>query len=84
MTRAIAARLVMTPGQAQPYKLVIEHDDMTVTEQAVASCREGEALLRAALAHKAEPRPRHDPWNPPLIGRDAAKAEAQPRPLQGA
>ena len=66
---AIAARLVRTPGQPLPYKIVVEHDDMTITEQPCASCRDGEALIRDALAADPAPHPggRHDPWNPPLI-----------------
>ena len=61
---AIAARLVRTPNAPQPYKIVVEHDDMTVTEQACASSRDGEALIRAAL----EPADTSlSGWRPPLI-----------------
>ena len=62
---AIAARLVRTPGATLPYKIVVEHDDMTITEQACASCREGEELIRAAL-DPAAPAPL-SAWRPPLI-----------------
>jgi hypothetical protein len=53
---AIAARLVRIWDQPTPYKVVIEHDDMTVTEQACASCREGESLIRQAMAREEAPR----------------------------
>ena len=81
---AIAARLVRTPDAVLAYKIVIDHDDLTVTEQAVASVREGEVLIREALAHLAAPWPRCDAWNPPLICGDSKRQAPHPRPLQGA
>jgi hypothetical protein len=42
-------RLVVTPGEAQPYKVVLEHGQAKDTERAVATAREGEALIRAEL-----------------------------------
>ena len=62
---AIAARLVRTPNSPLPYKIVVEHDDMTVTEQPCASCREGEDAIRAALTPCAPPL--QAAWRPPLI-----------------
>lgn len=61
---AIAARLVRTPNAPLPYKIVVEHDDMTVTAQACASSREGETLIRAALDPAEK---RITGWRPPLI-----------------
>jgi hypothetical protein len=39
------SRVVMTPGEELPYKVVLEHGD-GCTEHPVASIREGEALIR--------------------------------------
>lgn len=43
-------RVVMTPGEVEPYKVVLEHAQTNDTEHAVASMREGEALIRSSQA----------------------------------
>lgn len=47
-------RPVVTPGEVEPYKVVLEHAQTNDTEHAVASMREGEALIRSSQA-PAEP-----------------------------
>jgi hypothetical protein len=42
-------RVVVTPGEEQPYKVVLEHAQTNDTEYAVASMREGEAFIRSEL-----------------------------------
>jgi hypothetical protein len=39
--------VVVTPGAVKPYKVVLEHAQTNDTERAVATVREGEALLRS-------------------------------------
>lgn len=46
---ASRGRVVVTPGEAQPYKVVLEHERMSDTEHAVATMREGEALIRSEV-----------------------------------
>jgi hypothetical protein len=43
---AIRGRVVRTPTEAKPYKVVLEHEDGSETEHEVASVREGEALIK--------------------------------------
>ena len=43
---AIRGRVVQTPSMDQPYKVVLEHASGNDTEQAVATMREGEALIK--------------------------------------
>jgi hypothetical protein len=52
---AIAGRVVVTPDEEQPYKVVLEHQHQADTEHAVASVREGEALIREHLPGSARP-----------------------------
>ena len=42
-------RVVVTPGEAQPYKVVLEHERTSDTEHAVATMREGEAFMRSEM-----------------------------------
>ncbi len=42
---AIRGRVVITPGQSTPYKVVLEHERGT-TEHPVQTVAEGEALIR--------------------------------------
>ena len=80
---AISARLVRVNGADLPYKVVIEHADMTVTEQPCASCRDGEALIRAAMAVEPAPARAGDPWNPPLLW-EKVRSQGATRPrLEG-
>jgi hypothetical protein len=44
---ATRGRVVQTPGESQPYKVVLEHRDRPDTDHAVDSMREGEAFIRA-------------------------------------
>jgi hypothetical protein len=38
--------VVLTPTKEMPYKVVLEHEGSVVSEHAVATMREGEALIR--------------------------------------
>ena len=49
------SRVVITPGEEQPYKVVLEHGEDGSSEHPVATIREGEALIRA---NSSEPPPR--------------------------
>jgi hypothetical protein len=40
-------RVVMTPGKAQPYKVVLEHERTNDTEHPVATVSEGEVYIRS-------------------------------------
>lgn len=40
-------RVVRTPTEAEPYKVVLEHEVGKDTEHAVSTIREGEALIRS-------------------------------------
>ena len=44
--RTTRGRVVITPGQKQHYKIVLEHEDGEITEHPVATIREGEDLIR--------------------------------------
>lgn len=43
---ARAGHIVQTPGEDQPYKVILEHEDGTSSEHACTSMREGEAFIR--------------------------------------
>jgi hypothetical protein len=40
-------RVVVTPGEAQPYKVVLEHEQANDTEHPVATVSEGEIYIRS-------------------------------------
>ena len=42
----IAGRIVRTPTEPKPYKVVLEYDGAQTLEYPVASVREGETLIR--------------------------------------
>lgn len=44
---ATRGRVVQTPTMDQPYKVVFQHENGVDTEQAVATMREGEALIKS-------------------------------------
>jgi hypothetical protein len=44
-----SGRVVVTPGEVKPYKVVLEHARTNDTEHAVATVREGEAFIRSEL-----------------------------------
>ena len=53
---AIAGRVVLTPQEKLPYKVVLEHEGETAdSEHQVASVRDGEALIRDNLPAQPEP-----------------------------
>lgn len=56
-----SSRIVVTPGQAQPYKVVLERETKGISEHPVATIREGEALIRTNLPTWSNSRP--DAWN---------------------
>ncbi len=43
---ATRGRVVQTPTEDRPYKVVLEHEGSADTEQGVETMREGEALIR--------------------------------------
>jgi hypothetical protein len=43
---AKSGRIVQTPDAAHPYKVVFDHEDGSVTSQACATIREGQAIIR--------------------------------------
>lgn len=43
---AIRGRVVQTPDEKKPYKVVLEHEDGEISEHPVATMREGEALIK--------------------------------------
>jgi hypothetical protein len=46
MMAATRGRIVQTPTEKKPYKVVLEHEGGTDTERPVSTMREGEALIR--------------------------------------
>lgn len=46
---AISGRLVLTPDEELPYKVVLQHDGDADSEHEVASVRAGEAMIRDNL-----------------------------------
>jgi uncharacterized Zn-finger protein len=48
-TAVTGGRVVVTPGEVQPYKVVLEHAHMNDTEHAFGSMREGEAFIRSEM-----------------------------------
>ncbi len=62
----IAAHVVQTPGEAQPYKVVLQRDgDRTDTEHPVGTVSEGETLIRKMLPARAAPEPMRE-WTSPV------------------
>ena len=43
----IRGRVVVTPGEAQPYKVVLEHEQTADTEHPVSTVSEGEIYIRS-------------------------------------
>jgi hypothetical protein len=43
---AIRGRIVQTPGEDKPYKVVLEHEGGGNTEHPVSTMREGEVLIK--------------------------------------
>ncbi len=48
--RVTRGRIVITPGQKQPYKVVLEHECGQLTEHSVDTMRQGEDLIRLRLS----------------------------------
>ena len=46
---AISGRVVLTPEETLPYKVVLQHDDEVISEHEVATIRDGEAMIRDHL-----------------------------------
>lgn len=49
MGAVTGGRVVVTPGEVLPYKVVLEHAEANDTEYAFATMREGEAFIRSEL-----------------------------------
>jgi hypothetical protein len=58
-------RVVLTPDDNKPYKVVLEHDGKPDSEHPVSSIREGEELIKEEGATTTQKKPEPDPWNPP-------------------
>lgn len=58
----ICGRIVKTPDQNKPYKVVLEHERDGVLEYPVSTIREGEALIRETCEFRIE-RPKLDGWH---------------------
>ena len=43
--------VVITPNESQPYKVVFQIGDVTISEHPVSSVQEGEALIKEELPH---------------------------------
>jgi hypothetical protein len=46
-----SGRVVITPGEQHPYKVVFRIGERTLSEHPVPTVREGEALIRQQIAH---------------------------------
>lgn len=49
MGAVTGGRVVVTPGEVLPYKVILEHAEANDTEHAFATMREGEAFIRSEL-----------------------------------
>lgn len=56
-------RVVLTPDEDHPYKVVLEHEGDQFSEHPVQSVREGEELIRQRSGAKPKP-DRLREWNP--------------------
>ena len=45
--RVIGGRVVLTPGLAKPYKVVLQHELSNDTEHPVSTVKEGELIIRS-------------------------------------
>ena len=52
---AISGRVVLTPDDELPYKVVLEHENKADSEHEVASVQAGERLIRDNLPTPPEP-----------------------------
>lgn len=64
-------RVVLTPGKAMPYKVVLEHERTNDTEHAFATVRAGEAFIRAERARTRR-------VVPPQRTAESARRDARP------
>ncbi|MBA2918462.1 hypothetical protein GON01_05680 [Sphingomonas sp. MAH-20] len=46
-----SGRVVITPGEQHPYKVVFKMGERTLSEHPVPTVREGEVMIRHQLAH---------------------------------
>ena len=52
---AISGRVVLTPEERLPYKVVLQHESKAESEHEAASMRDAEALIRENLPEPPEP-----------------------------
>ena len=52
---AIGGRVVMTPEEQLPYKVVLQHEDKADSEHEVATVQAGEKLIREQLPEPPAP-----------------------------
>lgn len=51
---ATRGRIVQTPGNEKPYKVVLDHEEGGATEHPVATMKEGEALIKRKTPRPAK------------------------------
>lgn len=78
MSAATRGRVVQTPTKAQPYKVVFEHETGADTEHAVATMREGEALIKSETPYPSGIVREMNPPTPNLES-DADVSNGRPR-----
>ena len=79
-------RVVVTPGEAQPYKVVLEHEETDDTEHPVATVSEGETYIRSKRPRPAafgfggsrESPADHRGWNARGAGRPPSHGGVHP------
>ena len=73
----VGGRVVQTPTREQPYKVVLDHGGGVESEHAVATVREGEALIRKESPPPREPETLRD-GIPGLKAKPRMEANAEP------
>lgn len=58
------ARVVRTPGEEKPYKVILDDDEQGRSEHPVSTVREGEALIREKYGFEELAIPHLREWNP--------------------
>lgn len=58
----LGGRVVQTPGEEKPYKVVLEHERNGTSEHPVASIQEGEALIKEKSPTRLR-EPKLDGWH---------------------
>lgn len=80
---ATGGYVVLTPGEKEPYKVVLEHEGKDDTEQPVATVKEGEALIEQETPSPPKrdtmfDHPAYDAQNTPTDKSDLPTQSVQP------